>query len=193
MATRELILHDLSDSDSLDCLPDPKIGLTIFPALPKVNLCQGCFGCWVKTPGRCVIKDRGSDFAPLLAKHDLVTVISRLVFGGFSGPVKAIIDRSIGFILPFFEYRNGRMFHVRRYPESPSFRYFFYGRNFGPNLETAKKLAQANKQNFMSPCCSVDCFATLAELKLALTKEPKLPGLEPPADWPGPRPSLPGA
>jgi hypothetical protein len=45
----------------------------------------------------------------------------------------------------------------------------------------------------MSPCCSVDCFATLAELKLALTKEPKLPGLEPPADWPGPRPSLPGA
>ncbi|MDR2386038.1 MAG: flavodoxin family protein [Deltaproteobacteria bacterium] len=181
MAQRELILHDLSDSECHDFLPDAQPNLTIFPALPKVNHCQGCFGCWVKSPGRCVIKDRGSDFAPLLAKHDLVTVISRLVFGGFSGPVKAIIDRSIAFILPFFEYRNGQMFHTRRYPTSPSFRYFFHGQNFGSNLLTAKKLAQANQLNFMSPCCSVDYFSNLADLKAALTQEPTLasPELQP--------------
>jgi hypothetical protein len=174
MSQRELILHDLLDSERQEYLPPDQPNLTVFPALPKVNYCQGCFGCWVKTPGRCVIKDRGSDFAPLLAKHDLVTVISRLVYGGFSSPVKAILDRSIGFILPFFEYRNGQTFHTRRYPTSPSFRYFFHGENFGSNLITAQKLAQANGQNFMSPCASVDYFPTLEELSFALTKTPAL-------------------
>jgi multimeric flavodoxin WrbA len=168
MALRELILHDLGENEAAQALPAATPDLAIFAALPEIKPCQGCFGCWVKTPGRCVINDRGADFAVLLAKRDRLTIVSRLVFGGLSGPVKALLDRSIGFILPFFESRGGSMFHTRRYPESPLLRYFFHGPSFGTNLATAEKLARANAQNFMSPEASVRHFSTLGDLRETL-------------------------
>lgn len=176
MTGRELILHDLGEAEAGAYLPAPGPGLTLFPALPRVRHCLGCFGCWVRTPGRCVINDRGADFAPLMARHDRLTIVSRLVFGGLSGPVKAIVDRSIGFILPFFDDRGGRMFHRRRYPASPGLRYFFHGPRFGSNLETAGRLAQANRLNFMAGSCEVAHFPDLAGLGEALAGPRAAPG-----------------
>jgi multimeric flavodoxin WrbA len=165
---RELILHDLSELQAQDLIPAPRPDLTVFAALPLVKSCQGCFGCWIKTPGRCVLIDRATDLAAHLASRDRVTLVSRLVFGSLSPPVKAVVDRFIGFISPFFEYKNGRMFHQRRYPKSPSFRYFFYGPRFGTNLETAQKLAVANGLNMGAPEVQVKHFASLEDLKTEL-------------------------
>ncbi|MDR1677590.1 MAG: hypothetical protein LBS44_04275 [Deltaproteobacteria bacterium] len=174
--SRDLILHDLEQPESQSILPEPTPDLTVFAALPKVKNCQGCFNCWVKTPGRCIIKDRGSDFAHLIATHDRLTLVSRLVFGGLSPAIKAIIDRSIGYILPFFEYRDGQMFHRKRYPKSPEFRYFYYGlssgqglnKNLEAQMETAKKLAKAHQRNFTCPRFSVEYFSSPEALKEAL-------------------------
>ncbi|MDR0621375.1 MAG: flavodoxin family protein [Deltaproteobacteria bacterium] len=179
MGLKELLLHDLEPSQAEGRLPAPGPEITVFPALPKVRHCLGCFGCWVKTPGRCVIDDRGSDFAALMAKHDRLTVVSRLVFGGLSGPVKAVIDRSIGFILPFFETRDGQTYHTRRYPKSPILRYFFHGPAFGTNLETAKKVAEANWRNFMAPEISVRHLPSLDELPAALSLNSSDPAGDP--------------
>lgn len=109
---KKLILHDLAAEDGKELLPQNSGVYTLFPAVPAVHHCVGCFGCWFKTPGRCVINDRASDFAKLMSQHDEVIVISRLTFGGFSPDVKAVFDRSIGFILPFFRIVNGEMHHV---------------------------------------------------------------------------------
>ena len=44
----------------------------------KIADCMGCFSCWVRTPGRCVIRDDAVGVYPLIAHSDHVTYVSRL-------------------------------------------------------------------------------------------------------------------
>lgn len=165
---KKLILHDLSDQDALEILPNEPDLYTVFPAAPAVHYCIGCFGCWLKTPGKCVLKDRGSDFAVLMPRHSQVVVISRLVFGGLSPDVKAVLDRSIGFILPFFRIANGEMHHVKRYEKSPDLLCLFYGDINRCEKETAQKLVAANTLNFSSDNYSIAFYPSCHGIKEAL-------------------------
>ena len=33
----------------------------------KISNCVGCFGCWTRTPGKCVIRDDATKVYPLIA------------------------------------------------------------------------------------------------------------------------------
>jgi hypothetical protein len=163
---RSLILHDLSPDDAKNLLPVDSERCTLFYATPPVHHCVGCFGCWIKTPGRCVIQDRGAAFTPLTAAHDELILVSRLVFGGLSPDVKAVMDRSIGYLLPFFRIVKGEMHHSLRYENPLDLRYIFYGSDIrDAERETARKLSAANALNFGARSC-VLCFAsTVQEIK----------------------------
>ena len=87
----------------------------------------GCFGCWCKTPGKCVIPDGYGDFGKRLGACGEYLILSRVVYGGFSPFVKNVLDRNIGYILPFFELRKGEMHHKPRYPDRFRLRVFGYG------------------------------------------------------------------
>ena len=50
---KTILIHDLS---SLDNWRFPENWLVV-DAKAKDAPCQGCFGCWMKTPGTCVLKD----------------------------------------------------------------------------------------------------------------------------------------
>lgn len=161
---KTLILHDLSKEELVN-FKDILMNYTIFSALPTIAQCIGCFNCWVKTPCQCVIKDRGREFSHLLAKHNELIVISRNLFGGFSPSIKAVIDRSIGYILPYFEIRdNNEMHHKMRYPKSFNLKYLFYGTDiFDEEKEIAHKLVAANAQNFGSDKYEVRFYPTADE------------------------------
>ena len=147
----KLILHDLGKEQGERLLPPASDDITVFPAVPVVKSCIGCFGCWTKTPGSCVIKDRAYEFPGLMATHKEMIVVSRMVFGGLSPAVKAVLDRSIGYMLPFFQIIKGEMHHVQRYKESPNLKYVFYGEEISEQeKEIAKKLVEANAVNFGS-------------------------------------------
>jgi multimeric flavodoxin WrbA len=120
-----LLLHDLNGFYS-GLLPDIPPGLETVEALPPVKKCVGCFGCWTRTPGVCVIADRAQGFAARLGACDELIVISRLFCGGPSPEIKAFLDRSIPYLLPYFEVVDGRMRHTRRYPDPLSLRYYYY-------------------------------------------------------------------
>jgi putative NADPH-quinone reductase len=65
----------------------------------KIQPCTGCFSCWVKTPGQCILKD---DMAPLLDKlvwADLTIYGTPLYHFNMTGLMKNFIDRT----LPLFE------------------------------------------------------------------------------------------
>jgi multimeric flavodoxin WrbA len=115
----------------------------------KIADCVGCFGCWVRTPGQCVIDDAARDVARKLAGADLIVFLSPIVFGGYSNELKKALDRHIGNILPFFaKNKEGEIHHVRRYEKKS--RLIGIGVSSKPDVESEtifKTLVQRNAFN----------------------------------------------
>ena len=86
----------------------------------KIGKCVGCFGCWIKTPGECVIKDDGITIAKRYINSDVVIIVSKLSFGGYSSITKKAIERTIPLISPFFVKKQGITYHKKRYDTYPN-------------------------------------------------------------------------
>ena len=121
----KLIIHDLPPKDHISELLT-KEDHYILPAKGPKAPCLGCFGCWIKTPANCVLKDRLKDMGAMLANCDELVIISESLYGGFAPDTKNIVDRSISYLLPFFKNINGEMHHVPRYKNSFKFAVYFY-------------------------------------------------------------------
>lgn len=118
----------------------------------KLGPCIGCFGCWLKTPGECVIaKDDGRAIAKEIAVSDLFVILTKIPFGSYAPSIKRALDRSIPDILPFFRIYKGEMHHVPRYSRKRKLIHIPYGEASAEELETFKGLAQAHCDNFDSP------------------------------------------
>ena len=95
-----------------------------------IKPCLGCFCCWTKSPGLCVIKDNYAQIAKWMGEAAEITVISRYTYGGCSGFVKNVLDRSVGCILPYFEVYKGELHHKKRYPDEKQITFRFWGADF---------------------------------------------------------------
>lgn len=116
-----------------------------------IKPCMGCFGCWVKTPGVCVIADEGRAFAEALMPVDIFVLMTRIPFGSYAPAIKRALDRSIPILLPFFKIHRGEMHHEQRSRRPRRILHIPYG-DYGPaELETFTGLAQAHCDNFLSP------------------------------------------
>jgi multimeric flavodoxin WrbA len=82
--------------------------------------CQGCFDCWLKTPGVCKVKDKAPQVTRALCQADLLVLLSPVTFGGYSSELKKALDRSIGIVSPFFTRIGGEVHHKPRYTRYPS-------------------------------------------------------------------------
>ena len=80
----------------------------------KIARCVGCFGCWTKTPGRCVIRDDAVGIYPLIARSHRLLFISRVWCGGYDIPMKTLLERSIPIQQPFIRVVDGETHHVQR-------------------------------------------------------------------------------
>ena len=158
-----LIIYDIQN-ETLTAKNDD----ILFSANPIVKPCMGCFGCWIKTPGRCVINDRCSDIPSYIAKCDEVVLISPVLFGCYSESIKAVIDRSIPYILPYFRIVGGEMHHKMRYKHSFKLKVLFYGGCEVEERQIAESLAQANAVNFGAKSCEVRFFDGIEELRREL-------------------------
>jgi multimeric flavodoxin WrbA/putative sterol carrier protein len=82
----------------------------------NINHCLGCFSCWTKTPGKCVINDDMNDFINKYIESDLIIWSFPLYYFGMPSKVKAFMDRLLPLNLPYMnkEEKNGAS-HVARY------------------------------------------------------------------------------
>lgn len=131
-----------------------------------VRNCMGCFGCWVKTPGKCIMNDGYENIGSYMAKCDELIFISRCCYGSLSPFVKMIQDRSIPYNHPDFVIRNGEMHHKRRYDNTIKVSAYFYGEGItDKEKETAKSLIQGNADNFYGNVDRICFFGSAAELE----------------------------
>jgi multimeric flavodoxin WrbA len=92
----------------------------VFLAKKDIKPCRGCFSCWIKTPGDCVIKD---DMAGLLKKTkgaDIIVFATPLYVDNVTGIMKNFMDRIIAAGDPHMEKdKNGETVHVNKHGKTP--------------------------------------------------------------------------
>lgn len=162
----KLIIHDL-DRDEFDALQIPMDETDIvYSKAGGISSCIGCFGCWVKTPGRCVIKDGYENIGRDLAHCHEVHIISRCVYGSYSPFVKNVLDRSISYVLPFFVTKNKEMHHQSRYSNTPKLTVQLYGSTITEDeKKTAEQIAQANSINMNMSLSSLQFYKDVTDIK----------------------------
>lgn len=85
----------------------------------EIHHCQGCFGCWVQTPGQCLVDDAAREIAATVINSDLVIYLTPVTFGGYSSELKKALDRMICLVSPFFTRVEGEIHHKPRYERFP--------------------------------------------------------------------------
>ncbi len=86
----------------------------------KIKPCMGCFHCWIKDPGKCIIKDDSDAICRDFISSDFVILASPLVMGFPSSLLKNAMDRIIPLIHPYLEEVDGEIHHKKRYNSYPS-------------------------------------------------------------------------
>ncbi len=87
-----------------------------FIDVSRLNIanCVGCFGCWTKTPGKCVIRDDAVKVYPQIAASDRILYVSKIKYGGYDTVMKTMLERSIPVQQAFIRLLHGETHHVQR-------------------------------------------------------------------------------
>jgi multimeric flavodoxin WrbA len=92
----------------------------IFLVERNIGHCLGCFGCWIKTPGKCVIDDDIRELNSMFIGSDIVVFATPVYVDGVTGLMKNFMDRMIPIVDPHFtKDEKGETRHVRRYEKYP--------------------------------------------------------------------------
>ena len=144
----KVLIHDLPDGSQNVLTAGSRDDVKIISNDGTIKNCIGCFGCWIKTPGVCVIRDKYGDMGEVLSRCRELIIISQCFYGGFSPFVKNILDRSISYLHPYFRVINNEMHHRQRYDNHFDLSVWFYGQDITEaEKQTAEKLVQANAVN----------------------------------------------
>ena len=82
----------------------------------SIGHCLGCFNCWTKTPGKCVIKDDMEDILEKYLQADLIIWSFPLYYFGMPSKIKGVLDRMLPLNLPLMEeLSDGSCGHPSRY------------------------------------------------------------------------------
>ena len=156
-----IVIHDRKELSGGDIFINNPEETVFISDNGKIRPCTCCYGCWLKTPGQCVINDGYNNMGALLSKCNQLIIISQCTYGGYSPFVKNVLDRSVcPYLLPYFRTKKGETHHPKRYNNNIAFSVHFYGKVSEAEKETARKLVRANKNNLFQKAavCFYDSF-----------------------------------
>lgn len=136
----------------------------------NIHNCVGCFGCWTKTPGRCVIRDDAVTVYPLIAQSDGVIYVSRIKYGGYDTVMKTMLERAIPVQQAFIRLVDGETHHVQRAVAPKQAVIIGYGAGSPEEQELFRRLVERNARNMNFMDFQV-IFSSEEELEAAVRKE----------------------
>ena len=139
------IIHDGNDSELKYF--SFEVNDTVIASLECKKSCIGCFSCWTRHPKKCSINDDFSNIVDSLKKSDEFIIISKSRYGCYSAPVKRVLERCIGYVLPYFTIRNNEIHHESRYNKRLKFYVYFYGDIDDSDKAILNDLVKANSIN----------------------------------------------
>lgn len=113
----------------------------------KIGNCVGCFGCWTKTPGKCVIRDDAVKVYPRIAESDHVLYVSKIKYGGYDTPMKTMLERAIPIQQAFIRLWHGETHHVQRNVAPKQAVIIGYGTISPQEQEVFRQLVARNTNN----------------------------------------------
>ncbi len=136
----------------------------------KIHNCTGCYGCWTKTPGKCVIRDDATKVYPYIAKSDRVIYVSRIKYGGYDTVMKTMLERAIPIQTAFIRLHKGETHHIQRDVALKKAIIIAYGNISDEEKDVFKSLIKRNSYNMNFESYKI-IFANESEIEEVVKKE----------------------
>ena len=82
----------------------------------NIRDCIGCFACWIKTPGRCVLKDDVKELLRTMVHSDFILFVSDIELSHYSPAFYGILNRMMPLSTAYLKILDdGRTVHESRY------------------------------------------------------------------------------
>jgi hypothetical protein len=91
----------------------------------SIKACIGCWNCWLKTPGTCVMNDQMTEIYPDYVNSDTVILLMDTAQGFISHRAKAFLDRTIPHYHPYIHMVDCECHHVTRYERYPDMVFYY--------------------------------------------------------------------
>ena len=160
----------LSDTPLAICFPQEGNRRYIDLSGKRIANCIGCFGCWTKTPGKCVIRDDATQVYPVIAQSRKVIYVSRIRFGTYDTIMKTMLERAIPIQKAWIRLHNGETHHAQRDVVPKDATVIAYGDSSPEEKELFRRLVGRNAHN-MSFASHRVLFAEEPELETLVQQE----------------------
>lgn len=157
------IIHDLNEKEikKIKINDDDKV----ISSLNCSKNCIGCFSCWIKHPKKCALKDEYSNIVESIKDSKELILISKCRYGCYSNEVKRVLERCIGYVLPYFTIRNNEIHHQDRYDKKLKLTTYFCGDIDDKDKECIEKLVKANSINLNTNEYEINYISDLKEIE----------------------------
>ena len=136
----------------------------------KIGPCVGCFGCWVNTPGKCVIRDDACRVYPYLAKSTRLLLVSRVRYGSYDTVMKTMLERAIPIQQAFLRLVQGEIHHKMRDVAPKEATILGYGALSERERQVFSHMVHRNARNLQFSSLRL-CFAGEEQVEQAAREE----------------------
>ena len=105
-----------------------------------------------------------SDIVSSIAKSDELVIISKCRYGCYDSKVKQVLERCIGYVLPYFTIRSNAIHHFSRYDNKIKLSCYFYGDISPKDKVCVESLVKANAINLNVSDYTIKYFENEKEL-----------------------------
>lgn len=113
----------------------------------KVGFCTGCYNCWIKSPGSCVIRDDQVLIYQKIAAATELVFVTRVKYGCYDVPIKAMIERCLPLYQAFLKIHKEETRHEQRRIEKKDFLVVAYGAENQEEKDIFNYLVERNANN----------------------------------------------